>query len=135
MPKKFTRNDFRRALRKVRTKLLNGKITKEQFDIDTLIETDPAAKKPLCGTVACIGGHMAIEMDPRVIFRDRAEQKGKRVSGKCAYDVMESAWCEMPNLQALFYLYPGTRVTRARAAAAIKRALDGAEDPWKVARR
>lgn len=121
----FTRNEIRRALRRVRTKLLNGKITRQQFRMDTALTAGPSPKRPMCGTVACIGGHMAIELDPGVLSSGR---------GMRAVDLMWQARTQIPNLYPLFYYYPDKGITRRAAAAAITRSLDGAPNPWKARR-
>lgn len=124
--KKYTKAEIRRALRKVRTKLLNGTITKEQFDMDTILFVEG------CGTIGCIGGHMAAELSPGLSRRYRTTVPAHRI--------MCLAADAMPNLRKLFFDYPNSwwgnsRITRRRAAFAITRALAGAEDPWRTRAR
>ena len=128
--KKLTLTEVRRALRKVRTKLLNGKITKEQFDMDDIIDVKVSGPRgPVCGTVACIGGHMAVELFPRILHDYACLSRAGSM-------VMGEALQLQPNLDKLFYHYPPhSNITRRQAAFAITRALDGAEDPWKTRAR
>jgi hypothetical protein len=113
----FTEKDYRRALKKVRVKLLNGKIKKEQFDMYIAF-----IRGKKCGTIACIGGHMAGEL-------------GITDTGR-ALEIMRDAGAKVPGLYRLFYKYPvmkdAAHISRRRAAAAITRVLDGDRRPWKV---
>jgi len=101
-------------------------------------------KKPLCGSVGCIGGYMAIELNNKQVFNWFRWARTGRPSfarTRSPHAIMNDAIAVSPNLFALFYEYPGSAdwgicghrgITRRRAASAITRALEGAEDPWRV---
>lgn len=114
----YTTKDVRRLLRMVRTRLLNGKITKKQFNMSDVLETTS------CGTVGCIGGWcLAIAGKEKTRMGD-IDSLVNRPDGpvKNGYTGLMSD----DLLNDLFYNYPNPdRITPARGAAAITRYLDG----------
>lgn len=123
--KKLTLTEVRRALRKVRAKLLDGTIAKKDFDMG-IPWANPGESSHYrpgghCGSIGCIGGYMAFELDPKGVSRDSERAVG----------LMRSAASLQENLHDLFFVFGAVKpITRRHAALAITRALDGAPEPW-----
>lgn len=123
--KTYTATEVRRALRKVRTKLLNGKIGAEDFDMRTIC--DRVRKKGHCGTIGCIGGWAALEL---VGERRNRHSTAERVFTRLVSPSNPDFSIKLHELFYGFHRSPHyPNIKPKHGAAAITRYLDG-KDPW-----
>lgn len=123
----FTINDVRRALRKVRDRLLDGRISKEEFDMGLVL----SRRMNHCGTVGCIGGHMATFLRPNDVSVNN--DSASSIMAHAVY--LSEERYENDFLEDLFYEFPRNGQTGPKSAAKqIDRYLDG-KQPWPSANK
>lgn len=131
LKKTYTMREIRAGLKKVRAKLLSGKITEPEFNMNTCGKNlydfgGGAGAATICGTAACIGGWLAHELGVKKVsaFGTAMER----------FTTAEAKSLGNPDdpyknpLRQMFYHF-GDAKTPKQGAKAIERYFEG-KAPW-----